>query len=192
MEKKDKNEYADLTYEYVSSWINNCDSKASILLALMGVILSIAFTSDFILSEIKEQIKQVVDLIKGDISICLCGIIITFIILIILTLSIGYLICSLSKMIQVLYARLDDSRDKDNPSVCFFRSIAAKSFDEYKSIVNGISKDTLVDDKLHQVYDCSCICTRKFTLYNEGVRLMKIGLIFFAVFLLVLIINTSL
>lgn len=189
---KGKKEYADLTYEQVSSWINNCDSKASILLALMGVILSIVFTSDFILSGITEQIKQVVDLIKGDVSICFCGIVFTFIILIILAFSIGYLICSLSKMIQVLYARLDDSRDKDNPSVSFYRSIAAKSFDEYKSIVNGITNESLVDDKLHQVYDCSCICTRKFTLYNEGVKLMKIGLVLFAVYLLLFIINTSL
>jgi len=43
MEKDEIKQYADDTYGQVSSWINNCDSKASILLALIGVILSIAF-----------------------------------------------------------------------------------------------------------------------------------------------------
>jgi len=192
MEMKEKKEYADLTYEQVSSWINNCDSKASILLALIGVILSIVFTNDFILGGITERINQVVNVFKEEASNSVCDIIITYAILIILVLSIGYLICSLSKMIQVLYARLDDSRDKENPSVSYFRSIAAKSFDDYKSIVDGISKESLVDDKLHQVYDCSCICTRKFTLYNDGVKSMKIGLILFAVYLLLFIVSASL
>ena len=189
---KEKKEYADLTYEQVSSWINNCDSKASILLALIGVILSIVFTNDFILGGITERINQVVNVFKEEASNSVCDIIITCAILIILVLSIGYLICSLSKMIQVLYARLDDSRDKENPSVSYFRSIAAKSFDDYKSIVDGISKESLVDDKLHQVYDCSCICSRKFTLYNDGVKSMKIGLILFAVYLLLFIVSASL
>lgn len=52
MKKEDIPKYADDIYEQVSSWINNCDSKTSILLALIGVILSIAFTSDKLLGGI--------------------------------------------------------------------------------------------------------------------------------------------
>lgn len=55
MEKEDIKEHADRTYEQVSGWINNCDSKASILLALIGVFLTIVFTSDFISQGIIEQ-----------------------------------------------------------------------------------------------------------------------------------------
>ena len=32
----------------VNSWINNCDQKASILLAVEGVVLTILCTSDYI------------------------------------------------------------------------------------------------------------------------------------------------
>ena len=64
MKKDDIKQYADDTYEQVSSWINNCDSKASILLALVGVILSIAFTSDTMLNGIGSLTKDVVGLLK--------------------------------------------------------------------------------------------------------------------------------
>lgn len=87
MDKKDINEYADKTYEQVSSWINNCDSKASILLALVGVILSIAFTSDTMLNGIVSLTKDVVSLLKGTVDSCACA---SFFILIVLGLSIGF------------------------------------------------------------------------------------------------------
>ena len=83
---KEKKEYADLTYEQVSSWINNCDAKASILLALIGVILSIVFTNVFILGGITERINQVVNVFKEEASNSVCDITITYAILIILVL----------------------------------------------------------------------------------------------------------
>lgn len=36
------------TLELVNSWINNCDQKASILLSVMGVAITLMLTSDFI------------------------------------------------------------------------------------------------------------------------------------------------
>ena len=36
------------TLEEVNSWINNCDQKASILLSVMGVAITLLLTSDFI------------------------------------------------------------------------------------------------------------------------------------------------
>lgn len=39
-------EEARLLLERVNNWINSCDSKASIILALIGVLLTIIFTSD--------------------------------------------------------------------------------------------------------------------------------------------------
>ena len=189
MNAKDKKEYADLTYDRVSSWINNCDSKASILLALVGVILSIAFTSDYILGGIGEQVKQVIAFLKCKETICILG---SLVLLIILGFSIGFLISSIRKLLLVLYARLDDSSDKDNPSVSYYRSIAAKSFDEYKTLVGEIGDEAFIEDKLHQVYDCSKICTRKFLLYNEGIKHMKRGLVLFAVYMLLFIIKSSL
>ena len=189
MKKNDIKQYADDTYGQVSSWINNCDSKASILLALIGVILSIAFTSDYILQGVERLVKDVVDLINGESTSCACA---SILILAVLGFSIGCFIDSIRNLLQVLFARFDDSRDAENPSILFYRSIGAKPYAEYKQLVESFDDDQLREDKLREVYDCSKICTRKFNYYNAGIKSMKIGLVLFAVYILVFIIKNSL
>ncbi len=189
MEKKEIKQYADDTYGQVSSWINNCDSKASILLAFVGVILSIAFTSNYILNGIEGLVKDVLSLVSEDKNYCACA---SLFILVVLGLSIGFLIDSIRNLLLVIYARMDDSRDKDNPSISFYRSIGAKPYGEYKSLVENISDEDFLEDKLRQVYDCSKICTNKFSYYNEGIKSMKIGLVFFAVYVFLIIFKNSL
>lgn len=189
MEKNEIKQYADDTYEQVSSWINNCDSKASILLALIGVVLSIAFTSDYILGGIEGMVKDVIILVKGEGSACACA---SIFILVILGISLGFLVDSVRNMLLVLYARLDDSRDAENPSICYYRSIGAKTYDEYKRLVENVDDDALIEDKLRQVHDCSKICSSKFKYYNEGISSMKVGLVFFAIYLILFILKSSL
>lgn len=189
MEKDEIKQYADDTYGQVSSWINNCDSKASILLALIGVILSIAFTSDKLLGGILALTKDVVSLIKGEGTSCACA---SLFILVVLGIAIGFFVDSIRNMLSVLYARMDDSRNAENPSISYYRSIGAKSYDEYKQLVESIGEDAFIEDKLRQVHDCSKICTRKFSFYNDGIASMKVGLVFFVIFLILLIFKNSL
>lgn len=189
MKKDNIKQYADDTYGQISSWINNCDSKASILLALVGVILSIALTSDYIFVGVENLIKDVTFLIKGSGRKCACA---SFFMLVILGIAIAFFTDCISNLLSVLYARLDDSRDKENPSICFYRSIGAKSYDDYKKLVEDISDDDLKEDKLRQVYDCAKICTKKFVLYNDGVASLKLGLIFFVAYLFLFVLKNSL
>lgn len=188
MKKEDIKPYADDVYDQVSSWINNCDSKASILLALIGVILSITFTSDYILKGIEDLVKGIFGVLKGIGGGCVCT---NVILLMILGISLGYLIGSIKNLLLVLYARLDDSHSEENPSICFYRSISSMSYDEYKKRVVEIDDDTMNDDMLRQVHDCSQICMKKFTFYNESIRYMKVGLVLFAIYILAFIVNKS-
>lgn len=188
MKQDEIKQYADYTHERVSSWIDNCDSKASIILALLGVILSIAFTSDFILDGIVEQVKDIVNLCRG------CFMpngFVSIICIIILIISIVFFIISFKNLINVIYARLDNSKSEDNPSISFYGSIGSSSYDDYKKLVKGIKDGNIIDDKLRQVHICSKICLRKFTLYNKGICSLKIGLVLFAIFFVVLIIKSS-
>ena len=188
MEKKHINEYADKTYDQVSGWINNCDSKASIMLALIGVFLPIAFTSDFLLEGITAELKNIVDLFSGICSFRAWG---SVLLILLLGVSIFYFIKSLYFLFVVLYARLDDSRKDENPSVCFYKSIGEHSYEEYKQLVEGISEEKLTEDKLRQVHDCSKICTQKFLNYNKSINTTKIALAFFGAYIaLFLIINS--
>lgn len=189
MNKNEIKQYADDTYEQVCSWISNCDSKASILLALIGVILSIAFTSDYILQGVEGLVKDAIGFIKGDGAPCICA---SMLILVVLGLSIGFFIDSIRNLLLVLLARFDDSRDAVNPSISYYRSIGAKPYAEYKHLVTTFDDDQLIEDKLHEVHDCSKICTKKFNYYNAGIKSMKIGLVLFAVYIFVFIIKNSL
>lgn len=188
MEKNEIKQYADDTYGQVSSWINNCDSKASILLALIGVIFSIAFTSDKLLGGILTLTKDVVSLMKGDGTSCACA---SLFILVVLGIAVVFFIDSIRNLLSVLYARMDDSRKAENPSISFYRSIGSKSYDEYKQLVERIDDDAFIEDKLRQVHDCSKICTRKFSFYNDGIDSLKVGLVFFVIFLFLLIFKNS-
>lgn len=188
MDKKDINEYADKTYEQVSGWINNCDTKASILLALIGVFLPIAFTSDFLLEGINAELKIIVDLFSGNCSGRAWG---SMLLILILGISVFYFIKALRFLFLVLYARLDDSRKEDNPSVSFYKSIGEHSYEEYKQLVGSISEEQLTEDKLRQVHDCSKICTQKFLNYNKGICATKLALAFFGTYIaLFLFINS--
>ena len=97
MDKKDINEYADKTYEQVSGWINNCDSKASIMIALIGVFLSIVFTSDYLLKGITEELKVIIGLFSGNSSCRTWG---SLILIILLGLSAFYFIKALETNIH--------------------------------------------------------------------------------------------
>ena len=189
MKKDEIKEHADRTYEQISGWINNCDSKASILLALIGVFLTIVFTSDFISQGILGQVKDVVGLFQHSSSTSICG---NIFLIVFVGFSVFYFIKSIKNLLLVLIARIDDSRDKENPSISFYRSIGAKEYDQYKQLVENFTEDQLIEDKLRQVHDCSKICSDKFKYYNKGIEAMKSALIFFAIYFLLFLLKSSL
>lgn len=188
MDKKNISEYADKTYEQVNSWINNCDSKASILLALIGVFLPIAFTSDFLLNGITTELKNIVGLFSGNFSCRAWG---SVLLILLLGVSIIFFVRSLRFLFGVLFARLDNTRKEENSSVSFYKSIGEHSYEEYKQLVGDISSEQFTDDKLRQVHACSKICTQKFLSFNKGISATKLALVFFGIFIaLFLIINS--
>lgn len=188
MKKDEIKEHADKTYEQISGWINNCDSKASILLALIGVFLTIVFTSDFISQGLTEQLKDVIGIFKHSSS---RGVLFNVLLIVLFGCSVYYFIISIKNLLLVLIARLDDSRDKENPSISFYRSIGAKDYDAFKQSVENYTDDQLIEDKLRQVYDCSKICSNKFTYYNEGIQAMKSAFIFLGIYFLFFLLLSS-
>ena len=189
MDKKGINEYADKTYEQVSGWINNCDSKASILLALIGVFLPIVFTSDFLLTGINAELKNIMGLFSGHCSCRAWG---SVLLILLLGVSFFYFIKSLRSLFVVLFARLDATRKEENTSVSFYKSIGEDSYEEYKQRVGDITAEQLTDDKLRQVHACSNICTQKFINYNKGIIATKLALVFFGIFIALFLIFNSL
>lgn len=189
MEPKDLKEYSQETSEIVKFWIENCDTKASILLAFVGVFLSIVLTSDHILKGIESCFKAVVLICKNpDQAISLFA----FLTLGALAFSIFFFVLSIKELLSVLYARLMQDEGQQSPSLFFYRTIGNMSYKDYCDSAKTVNEETMNEDRLHQIHVCSQICTHKFEKYNEGLKSFKSAMIAFGLFILFLVIGNAL
>ena len=167
----------------VNSWINNCDQKSSILLAIEGVVLTILCTSDYI-SFIHQQlilpIYNYYETGNGVFSI------INTVQLSILVAMFILVFLSVFYSLQVIKGTTDTSLFKQpgltEKSLLHFTSISNKSFNDFKRDVANQSEESMLNDLYSQIYINSSICDNKFKYHKKSVLCFCIFL-----FLLVLI-----
>lgn len=145
----------------VNQWIFNCDTKASIVLATLGIFLTILFSSsigNFIAGTIKNCTE--------NITVC------NVIYLIIFIVGIIFMCAGIYKLIRVLVPTIN----MNHSSVMFFGNVAAyPTFDEYCKSVSTCSSDDFTADILHQIFAASRICAQKFKNQKMGIMLSFIG-----------------
>ena len=123
-------EEARLSLERVNNWINSCDSIASIILALIGVLLTIIFTSDS-LSAMGELFNKL--FLENKIS--------TWLYLCFFTVSIGILVYGIVHLVFVLIARVEIKSSKEKNSILFFESIGErKTFELFREDIMKMNK----------------------------------------------------
>lgn len=161
-------ESLELSLDRINSWISNCDQKAGLLLATIGVVLAIMFANEFV-TEVKKAIfdpfrgyLENPNLYQFDVRRML------FFISLITTM----VLCMLSSFyaLRSISAKLDSRELKRlNPemidnSLLFYVTIASRSF---KDFVEESGVD-YVKDLQSQVYVNSNICTNKFHSYKKA------------------------
>lgn len=167
-----------------SSWISNVDQKAGILISLLGILLTILFTSRFV-SVVKESI--VLPFLSyfsnsQDYSFSLSHTL--FFLACLATLVFG--IISIIFALRTLKATItpdgyNDIKETVSSSHIFFGSISKMSYEEYVS--NNNNYDYL-QDLLTQVYINACICNLKFERYNKSLLYFRYFFISLVVLLL--------
>ena len=65
MEKKD---YCTELHNQIIGWTSNCDTKASIVLAFIGILVSITFTSEYLLVGVQTEIENIINYWKNGIG----------------------------------------------------------------------------------------------------------------------------
>ncbi len=183
----DSNNKEDLkfTLEVVNSWINNCDQKASILLSVMGVAITLLLTSDFI-KFLRNYIFEPFVLYisaKGEYQFSWDRFTVFFLLLI-AAITLATTCCYLFRAIKanIDYKKLfDENPGLEKTSRIFFGTISKISYEEFKKITIK-----LVEDLKSQIYVNSKIATEKYDNYNKGLSWFKIalyttGLLFLAV-----------
>ena len=152
----------------INNWINNCDTKASILLGLNGVILSIIFTNNRFLNEYASIFKKLFNGINFS-DVLYIGFTIY---------SIVILVIGLYKLIMVLLPTLKINSIYSKPSHTYFGDIAGFNSDsEFKISICKQNFEDVLDDLLSQVYINSVICNNKFNNFKTGLKYSLIGFI---------------
>lgn len=178
-------EELQFTLESVNSWLNNCDQKAGILLAVIGVAITILFTGDFV-KFIREFIfAPFVDFCEdqGE-HVFSWG---RFTVFFLLVFAALFLILSCYYLFKAIGANINYAKMyEENPglvkkSYLFFGTISSMKYEDFK-------KDEVdyEEDLKSQIYVNSKIAINKFRNYNEGLSwfknlLLVVGLLFIAV-----------
>lgn len=154
-------------------FVNNCDSKASIMLGITGVIFTIIFTSEG-LTEISNLIKIIVEFKSFcDVLFFLLGLV-----------SVIMLFYGIGLLIAALIAKIDcndyEQEGLDLASSIYFGNIAdCKTFQDYRNRFSNANQESYLNDLLSQIYLNSCICKKKFQRYNQGLIYFIYGLSLF-------------
>lgn len=167
------------TFDRCIAWIENCDTKASITLGGLGVILSILLASDYV-KKISEVFQYMLDNIGFLAGLHLC----------LTTLSLLAVVVGILFLLRVLIPKIDTKEFEDKEivgdSLIFFSTIAKnKSFATYKAKIEDCSEGGLLDDMLSQIYICSLICEMKFRNYKTGLFLSIMGFLLFAAMMII-------
>lgn len=153
--------------DIINQWINNSDNKASIILGLVGILLTIIFTTGNVTSQTAKIMKDIfLNINFSDIlyliffleSICVC-------------------ILGLCDLIKVLIPTLKMKTNRIK-SYMFFGSIACYvSFKEYKEDLLKSTEEDIFEDLLNQVYQNSIICNKKYTNFAKGIKYFLMGFV---------------
>lgn len=156
----------------VNGWIDNCDQKASILLAFAGALAAVLLTSDIMKNGYNYLIKPFYEYwlndVPSEISYKKVLVILLFI----------PLACNVVKMINYLILVLrpktiiaDFQEEKSQitkNSRLHFQSIAGKKFNEFLHDCQCQSEESYLNDLCSQIYCNSRICNDKFENYKKG------------------------
>ncbi len=167
MNKKEIKDNAYKNLEIINEWINNSDNKTSVALGLIGILLTILFTT----RNLFEKITQIISSIFSKIDFS------DILFLIIFAISICFFVYGMWSLIKVLIPTLK-MKVCNIKSYLFFGSIAQySSYEQYKNDVLNANIDDVIDDLLNQVYQNSIICNNKYKNFTVGIKYFIIGFV---------------
>lgn len=153
-------------------FISNCDSKASIILAIDSGFLAIVLNNDDLFTSFKTlkinfEFNKIFSLFLPIISI------------IIILIGVGFILFS-------LLARIDNRKviklgcKKD--SIIFFGDIIKnRSYKQYEKSVFQVDTHDYLNDIYSQIYINSHICYNKYKVYNRGTIISLSGILLFII-----------
>lgn len=174
---EDKIDIATQTLERNIGFVANCDNKTSIVLAIIGVFLTIILTNDGL------------NTIYGIINTCIemktfCSIMYLFA----LGVAIVVMVLGIYNLCIVLIAKTSETAEGvtlTNSRIFFTGINRHGNYEVYKAKFYEMSEQELLDELIAQIYINSDIASKKYNKYNKGVKWTIIGFGLFVVILLI-------
>ena len=158
--------------ERTNFWISNCDQKASIILAMVGIFIPMLTATDMVINIVKGIITPIINMTIEYSGLPTFSIICLFFIIV----DIYYLFGVLYNLLTVLKGTTDPKTFKREglaiQSYLHFQSITKVTFGNFKERCENRNEEEELNDYYSQIYINSIICTRKYDNYNAG--LMKL------------------
>lgn len=166
-------------------WIKSCDTKASIVIAAIGLFLTL-FTSDNFFGFWKRILSGAMSHLNFS----------NLLFLIFFSLAAISFIYGAYCLVRVLTPRLSKEVEMMEgmhaDSLYFFESISRNKYREFSEKVRSRTNDEDLNDILSQVYINAKICTVKYAYYQKGIRYGAIGLsALFIIFLIGVILSKT-
>ena len=168
--------------ERIDLWINNADTKISYLLAFLGIIATIIFTSDSVMKKIRDCLDNALKLNKQDIANILS------LLVIILVMNMVFFIAkSIYYLLKASSAKINVS-NTNKSSTLFFGSIATNTIEQFKEKVKRQTDEELEEDIIEQIFINSKICSEKMKNYNKAIKNLKISMVIFVIVIVSMIV----
>lgn len=149
----------------VNAWITNIDTKVSFALALTGVLIGFIFNKG-VPSALKRvsEVSKLAELSGGEIiaTILVC------LLYIVSFISIIYFLLAIMGRVKNL---------NNTQSIFFFGSIGSQKLVDYKTKINEMSEQELIEDIEEQIHTNSMICSKKVKCYNIGIKFLVTNIV---------------
>lgn len=184
MESKRTHEELKEILDRNTEWIENCDSKTSIILGSFGVIAGIFLATDYVskfLSICRHMISNVSFWSVVYVILCIS--------------ATALILAGCVFWVAVLFARVNlnefSNRGIKSDSLIFFSSVAKhKNLSSYKQKLEKCEATQVDDDIVSQIYICSIICDKKFKYYKLGLLFASTGSVLFVLLFVIGLIVT--
>ncbi|NLH45124.1 MAG: hypothetical protein GX451_03215 [Acholeplasmataceae bacterium] len=156
-------------------FVDSCDKKTSIALAFYGALLTIFLSS--------ENLKILHQLINNAYYFGKC---LGKIYLLAFACSAVMYVYGMYKLLKAIFPQIKEKHFQqegiENNSIIFFGDICRnKDYLKYRSKVDAISEEDMLNDIFSQIYINSLICDTKFKNYKTGIKITTISLSIFII-----------
>lgn len=164
MQKNSKisNEELNVLLDREIGFVRDCDNKTSIMISFIGIFLTFIFSIGIL--------KYIYNIFEGILD----GIHVEYVILVIMFFTgVAFIVFGLLQFIFLLYARIEPSgRDL---KIYFYDISLNKNAQTYEKKISQMTTRQYRTELINQIYVNSSICTKKYKLYNLGLKTSMIG-----------------